>query len=89
MDRFSKICLALVATFLAVIALRPVMTAQTVTAAQTYQYQALSTTAPNMGKDIQEVTAHGWEVFSVVAGNGAPGYVVVLRRADSGTPGKK
>jgi hypothetical protein len=83
MDRFSKTCLALIATFLAVIALRPPLTAQTVTAAPSYEYQALSTTQPNLGKDIREVTAHGWEVFSVVPGSGAPGYVVVLRRSDS------
>ena len=79
MDRFSKTCLLLIVIFLAVIALRPALTAQPVQAAPSYVYAATPVPASDLGAKLTDLSAKGTEIFSVIPGAGSANFIVLAR----------
>jgi hypothetical protein len=86
MDRFSKTCLLLIVIFLAIIALRPVLTAQPVQAAPSYVYAATPIPGSDLGVKLTEMSAKGTEIFAVVPGGGNNAYVVIGRSLRDSAP---
>ena len=79
MDRFSKLCLCLIVLLLGVIAFRPLLTPETVRAAQAYQYAILDSRLSDLENDINKSAANGWEPIAVTFHSS--GYVVMYRTA--------
>ena len=79
MDRFSKTCLVLIMMFLAVIALRPALTAQPVQAAPSYVYAVLPTAGKDLPSTLTDKSYKGSEIFSVVPTTTANNYLVIVR----------
>ena len=79
MDRFSRTCLLLFVMFLAVIALRPVLTAQPVQAAPSYVYASTPVLASDLGAKLTDMSAKGTEIFAVVPGGGNNVFMVIAR----------
>lgn len=79
MDRFSKTCLVLIVLFLAVIALRPVLTAQPVQAAPSYVYGVVPSAGKDLTSTLTGISAKGSEIFAVVPTSTANNYLVIAR----------
>jgi hypothetical protein len=79
MDRFSKTCLLLIVIFLAVIALRPALTAQPVHAAPSYVYGVTQTTAISLGSFLTDTSSRGSDIFAVLPAAGTGNYLVIAR----------
>jgi len=78
-DRFSKTCLLLIVIFLAVVALRPALTAQPVQAAPSYVYAATPIAGSDLGAKLTDMSSKGAEIFAVVPAAGAANYLVIAR----------
>ena len=66
MNRFSRICLLVIAVSLIVIALRPIVKPQPVVAAGQYKYLAVTTTTVAIQTELDRHVAEGWELAAVV-----------------------
>ena len=89
MDRFLKICLVLIVVLLAVIALRLIVSLQSVHAQAQYKYLAVRAYGENAspGNRIQDVldkyAADGWELAAPVyagEGIGGPDMYLIFRK---------
>ena len=79
MNRFSKTCLLLIVIFLALIALRPALTAQPVQGPPSYVYAATAVSGSELGAKLTDMSAKGTEVFSVVPVVANNGFMVITR----------
>jgi hypothetical protein len=79
MNRFSSTCLLLIVVFLAVIALRPALTAQPVQAAPSYVYAGTIVQGSDLGSKLTDMSSKGAEIFSVVPSGQNNVFMVIAR----------
>jgi hypothetical protein len=84
MNRFSRICLLVIALSLAVIAWHAIATPQPVVAAGHYKYLVVSTAVwPNsMQAEIDKQAAAGWELASPVVSEQMSGVTLIFRKSE-------
>jgi ABC-type sugar transport system substrate-binding protein len=84
MNRFSRICLLVIALSLAVIALRAVARPKPVAAAGRYKYLVIITDGwPNsMQAELDKQAAAGWELATPVVSEQPPGVTLIFRKSD-------
>jgi hypothetical protein len=82
MNRFSRICLLVIALSLALIALRSV--ARPVTAAGHFKYLVVTTAAASnsIQAEIDKQAAEGWELAAPLYSEQVPGITLIFRKSD-------
>ena len=81
MNRFSRICLLVIAVSLIVIALRSIVKPQPVVAAGHYKYLAVTTTTLAIQTELDRHVAEGWELAGPLYSEQPPGVTLRFRRS--------
>ena len=81
MNRFSRICLLVIAVSLIVIALRSIVKPQPVVAAGHYKYLAVTTTTVAIQTELDRHVAEGWELAAPLYSEQPPGVTLRFRRS--------
>jgi len=81
MNRFSRLCLLVIAVSLIVIALRSIVKPQPVVAAGHYKYLAVTTTTLAIQTELDRHVAEGWELAAPLYSEQPPGVTLRFRRS--------
>ena len=82
MNRFSRICLLVIAVSLIVIALRSIVKPQPVVAAGHYKYLAVTTTTLAIQTELDRHVAEGWELAGPLYSEQPPGVTFIFRKSE-------
>jgi hypothetical protein len=82
MNRFSKVCLMVIALSLAIIALRPIVSPQPARAANHYKYlfERINWQPESIQDELNKRGAEGWELYASYNSGSGPSVDLIFRQ---------